>query len=41
MNIYKVNDIGELIRDNSNNLKLAEKLKLDYILIDEKYEINF
>lgn len=31
----------ELIRDNSNNLKLAEKLKLDYILIDEKYEINF
>ena len=30
----------ELIRDNSNNLKLAEKLKLDYILIDEKYEIN-
>ena len=31
----------ELIRDNSNNLKLAEKFKLDYILIDEKYEINF
>lgn len=31
----------ELIRDNSNNLKLAEKLKLDYILIDEKYKINF
>jgi hypothetical protein len=31
----------ELIRDNSKNLKLAEKIKLDYILIDEKYEINF
>ena len=31
----------ELIRDNSNNLKLAEKYNLDYILIDEKYEINF
>ena len=39
--LYNDCNIDELIRDNAYNLKNAEKFKLDYILIDEKYEINF
>jgi len=33
-------DIEEIISDNQNNLQLAKKHKLDYILIDGKYEID-
>lgn len=34
-------DIIEILNDNKNNLSLCKKYKLNYILIDDEYRIDF